>query len=113
MGGTTACGWASPASNRTTLLYEALALVTVEGAIRSPRAFGDAAELVLLRQGKVEILITPGSGAATDGWEDGVGRVETDSDLVHSTQGPGYNDSENGCWDYISKSGVPWGRPWD
>lgn len=43
-------------------------MVTVDGAIHAQRAFGDAAEPVLLHQGEVEILIAFGFSAETDGW---------------------------------------------
>ena len=66
-----AVGGASPA-RRTTLLQNALALMAVNGAFHAGRAIGDTAELVLLQQREVEILVTFGSSAATDGC--GVGR---------------------------------------
>lgn len=64
-------------------------------------AVGDAAEPVRLHQGEVQILITLGSSSAADGW--GGYKGPTDRDIIHFTQGPGYNDSEN---HYIYKSGV-------
>lgn len=87
-------GGASPAS-RTALFQKALALVTIDGILHARRAFGDAAEPVRLHQGEIEILITLGSRAATDGCRLGRG-VQRDRDLIHCTQVPGYNDSENG-----------------
>ena len=66
-----AVGGASPA-RRTTLLQNALALMAVNGAFHAGRAIGDTAELVLLQEREVEILVTFGSSAATDGC--GVGR---------------------------------------
>lgn len=78
--------------------------MTVDGAVHAGSAFGDAAEPVLLHQGKVEILIAFGGGAATDGWEGvrGCRKTGTSSTLL----GPGYNGSESRWGNDISEGGV-------
>lgn len=70
-------GGASPAS-RTAPFQNALALVTIDGILHARRTFGDAAEPVRLHQWEIEILITLGSRAATDGCGLGRGCRETE-----------------------------------